>query len=170
MLKTIGAAILVAGSAQAGCLEGEATFMSCQIENSTAVLRVCHDDTMIHYRFGALGQPPELELSEEIWTVDYRPWGGVGRAISEEVTFRTGTYSYVVYGGFERMFVDLEYEDVSLRSFGSVIVSRDGEEIASLQCLRKTVDFAVFPELFEAKEFLGAVWSDRDRVWVELPD
>lgn len=170
MLKTIGATVLIAGSAQAGCLEGEVTFLSCQIENSSAVLRVCHDDTTIHYRFGALGEAPELELSEDIWTVDYRPWGGVGRAIFEEVDFSTGPYIYTVYGGYERMFGDEEYEDIPHRSFGGVVVFQGDVEIANRQCQRETVDFAANPELFDAKEALGSVWDYRVREWIELPD
>jgi len=173
MIKTSCVAVLIAGfavSAQAECLTGERTFMSCQIEDKTAILRVCFTNTDIHYRYGPRGSAPELSITETIGTVNYRPWNGVGRSIVEEVEFQTGRFAYRVYAGFERIFDEEEYEDIAHRQFGGVRVFEGDAEIATLLCERKTVDFAWEVELFEAKEGLGFVWDHREREWVELPD
>lgn len=156
--------------AWATCLDGEEAFMSCQIEDSTKSLRVCFDATTTYYRFGALGQPPELELSQPVATVKYTPWPGVGRSIWERVQFENEGYSYEVAAGFERMFGDEEYEDIPHRSFGGVRVTRGDDVILDLSCVRETVEFAWGEGLWTAKHNLGVVWDYDRRDWVELPD
>ena len=154
----------------AACSDGEDTFMSCQIKNSDRVLRVCFTKDTAHYRFGALGQPPELSLSEPIASLDYIPWSGVGRSIAEGVIFQNEGYRYVVAAGFERMFGDEEYEDISHRGFGGVRVLLNDDTVTALDCARETVDFAWGEGLFDLKRNLGFTWNDRTREWIELPD
>jgi len=89
--------------AWAACEDGEVKFMSCQIENSINVLRVCYDEQAVHYRFGATGQTPDLALSSTIAAADYTPWSGIGRSIWEEIRFENDGYRYAVHAGFERM-------------------------------------------------------------------
>ncbi len=166
-------AALLGGFASIGhctCLDDEQTFMSCKIDGRAAVLRVCFDETHVHYRFGALSRAPELAINDSIGTVEYRPWNGVGRSIAEGIRFQTDGYEYDVYAGFERMFGDEEYEDIPHRSFGGVIVTRGEQEIAHLMCNRASVKFGWDDELFKAKQALGYVWDFHDRSWIELPD
>ena len=92
-MKYVLALIAFTNPAWAACLAGEEAFMTCQIENSTKSLRVCFDDQTTFYRFGTVGKPPELTLSEPIVTVDYRPWPGVGRSIAEGATFMNDDYT-----------------------------------------------------------------------------
>ena len=169
-MRSILALLAFTNAAWAECGPNEQTFMSCQIENSSDILRVCFDETDIHYRFGPRGKTPELALSDSIAMVDYLPWPGLGRAIWESVTFRTGDYAYEVTGGFERPFDEEAYEDIPHRSFGSVYVTRGGEDLIDLSCDRSTVDFAWDVRLWTAKTDLGFSWNDREKVWVELPD
>ncbi|MCF2870018.1 hypothetical protein L0664_02965 [Octadecabacter sp. G9-8] len=169
-MKAIFALLAFTNAAWADCLDGEGTFLSCRIADSENVLRVCFTATDTFYRFGPLGQTPDLELMEPIASVDYQPWNGVGRSISEAITFNTGPYSYLTYAGFERMFGEEEYEDIPHRSFGGVTVTKNDTEIARLECDRSSVDFGWDVALFEAKQALGFVWDDRNREWVELPD
>ncbi|MCF2904542.1 hypothetical protein L0666_06050 [Octadecabacter sp. CECT 8868] len=164
------ALIAITNPAWAVCLPSEAAFMSCQIENSESVLRVCFTEHTAYYRFGALGQLPELELKESIETFDYTPWPGVGRAIWETVQFENNGYSYEVSAGFERMFDEEEYEDIPHRNFGGVRVTRGDEVITDLSCARETVDFTWDVALGEAKNNLGYVWDHLTREWNALPD
>ena len=158
--------------AWAACEDGEVKFMSCQIENSINVLRVCYDEQAVHYRFGATGQTPDLALSSTIGAVDYTPWPGIGRSIWEEIRFENDGYRYAVHAGFERMFGDEEYEDVPHRGFGGVNVTRgaDEVEVVTLDCDRASVDFGWDDTLFNAKTALGFVWDDRTRMWTANPD
>jgi hypothetical protein len=169
-MKYVLALIAFTNPAWAACLAGEEAFMTCQIENSTKSLRVCFDDQTTFYRFGTVGKPPELTLSEPIVTVDYRPWPGVGRSIAEGVTFMNDDYTYNVFAGFERMFGDEEYEDIPHRSFGGVRVQQGGIHMIELVCALKTVEFAWGEGLWSAKHNLGVVWSYETDDWVELPD
>lgn len=157
-------------AAWAECLPGEEAFMSCQIDGSENILRVCFDHTTTFYRFGQRDQTPDLEMSEPIATVDYRPWPGVGRSIAEGVSFANEGYAYDVFAGYERMFGEEEYEDIPNRNFGGVRVSRDNVQVAELVCARETVYFAWGEGLWTAKHNLGVVWDYQRREWVELPD
>ena len=164
--------VLVASPAWAVCDAGEQLFMSCQIENSANILRVCFDKDNVHYRFGPAQQTPDLALSEAIGAVDYTPWPGVGRAIWEEIAFRNNDYRYTVSVGFDRMFDEAEYNATPHHGFGGVRVTRGAAdaEVVSLSCERATVDFGWDDTLFRMKNALGFVWDDRLREWIELPD
>jgi len=144
--------------------------MSCNIHDSGKSLRVCFTDTVIYYRFGAAGQAPELELIDQVGTVNYTPWPGLGRAIWEAVIFENNDYSYEVFGGFDRMFGDETDADHPPPHFGGVQVTRGNEVINVLTCARETVEFAWGEGLFAAKNNLGLVWDFDSKQWVELRD
>lgn len=167
---TVTAIVLGSGAVEAACLKGEQTFMSCRIEGSNKQLRVCFDDRIAFYRFGVVGEAPELELAEPLFTLAYTPWPGTGRAIWEAVAIENAGYVYEVSAGFERMFDDEEFEDIPHRGFGGVRVTRGEAVIADLSCDRATVDYAWGEGLFEAKQNLGLAWNHVTREWVELPD
>ena len=149
-MRLVLATLVFANPVWADCLEGEDTFMSCQIEDSPKTLRVCFTPETVHYRFGERDAAPDLTLSEPVSTIDYQPWGGIGRSISEEVTFTNLDYNYVVYAGYERMFGEEEFEDVEHRHFGGVLVTRGGEPVVQLSCARETADFSWGDGLFAA--------------------
>lgn len=171
-MKVLFALFAFTNPAWADCEVGEMTFMSCRIENSTSILRVCYDSQTVHYRFGAADQTPDLALSSSIAAVDYTPWPGVGRSIWEEIRFENDSYLYTVHAGFERMFDEEEYEDIPHRAFGGVSVTtgEDEAEVVTLSCERATVSFGWDDALFKAKNALGYAWDDRARVWVASPD
>ncbi len=162
--------IVVANTAWAACDAGEQTFMSCRIEDSANVLRVCFDTNDVHYRFGPAKQAPDLALSQSITDVAYVPWPGVGQAIWEEVAFRNGAYRYTVWAGFDRMFDEAEYNATPHHGFGGVRVTTvaDNVEVVTLECERATVEFAWDDILYRAKNARGLVWDDRTRTWGPL--
>ena len=144
--------------------------MSCMIENSTKELSVCFTTETAFYRFGPVGETPELELVEPVETLNYTPWPGVGRSIWESVQFHNAEYSYEVAAGFERPWGEEVYEDVPERNFGGVVVRRNGKELTDLSCDRRSVDFTWTEDLSDAKRLWGYNWDTHNRVWVALPD
>lgn len=169
-MKALLALLAFTNPAWAACDANENMFMSCQIEKSQSILRVCFDERDVFYRFGPLGQKPDLEISVSIADVDYTPWPGVGQAIWEEVSFQNDGHHYTVHVGFDRMFDEEEYNATPHHGFGGVLVTRGDVEVVALSCSRASVDFGWDVALFEAKTNLGNVWDDRTREWVELPD
>lgn len=144
--------------------------MACQIEGRDTFLRVCFTPDTAFYRYGPLKSEPELEISEPVATLDYRPWPGAGRSIFEDVIFTNEGYRYGVFAGIDRMFDDETEDDHPTPRFGGVSVKRGEDTLADLACDRATVDFDWGEELFEAKQALGYSWDPVDRMWVELPD
>lgn len=151
-----------AGAAGAACLPNEKTFMACTIAGNGKSLRVCFDTDMVHYRFGAPDQPPELTLSSPVVAVDYTPWPGIGRAIWESVHFPNAGYVYEVFAGFDRMIQEDDPEDPA---FGGVHVLRDDQVIAELRCSPDSVDFTWGDGLFLAKEAAGTTYDMSTRTW-----
>ena len=170
VVRYIFALLAFTNAAWADCAPRQEAFMTCQIEDSSKTISVCFDAHDVSYRFGVPGQPPELELHDRVATVNYTPWPGVGRSIWEAVKFENDGFSYVVFGGFERMFGDEEYEDVPHRGFGGVRVTRGDEEIITLTCARETVDFAWGEGLWTAKHDLGIVWDYQTETWIAPPE
>lgn len=166
MRSALVLSVLIGGaaSARAACMPEEQTFMACQIEGSGKSLRVCFDDGTVHYRFGPLGQSPELALSSSVAKVDYTPWPGIGRAIWENVRFTNAGYIYEVYAGFDRM-----SEDDSA-GFGGVRISFGDKDVAVLTCATDALDFTWGEGLFAAKEAAGMMFDHEARTWVAQQD
>ena len=164
----LSAAVFICFSAApvwADCAVDQTLFLGCHIEGRNRVVSVCYDQSTAVYTYGAPGQIPELTLREDIATLDYAPWPGVGRAIWETVTFHNGDYSYSVTGGFDRMPSDDPDADVETTSFGGVMVSQDGAVISDLTCATKGLAFEWADTLFAAKTATGATYDPATQSW-----
>jgi hypothetical protein len=116
--------------------------MSCSFANGKAV-EVCTTDDVARYRFGRPGQTPELSLrfGEGAEAV---PWSGIGRTIWEAVRLTSNDVIYEVYGGFDKFeAVEDDPNDDIYPQFGGIYIEdRQGNELAHLQCIPSTVDYA----------------------------
>lgn len=126
---------------------------------------MCYDDQVATYRYGPIGEAPELFLSEPITTVDFEPWSGLGKAIFESVTFYNEGYSYEVVGGFDRPFSEEEML-LENRHFGWIEVARDAQSLARLECVPDTVSYGFGEGIYDAIVAAGLAWDDRSQTWV----
>jgi len=133
--------------------------MACSFDDGAKTVQVCLSFDQVTYTYGPKFGDPELTLSENVTTIDYLPWPGVGSAIWETVTFYNGDYSYEVLAGFER-------DPENPQSFGGISVRRDDEEVANLTCDPDSVEFGWEVALFDAKRAAGQCWRDApNRGW-----
>lgn len=156
---------LLGSLAQAGCPAGQEAFTSCQIKGRNTEVRVCFDDQVATYRYGPIDGAPDLTLSDTVAHVDFEPWSGLGKAISETVTFYNGAFSYQIGGGFERPFSDEEMQ-LGPRRFGWIDVAQNGEILRRLECLPDTVTYGFGGGLYDAKVAAGLVWDDDSKTWL----
>lgn len=162
--------IVLANPAWATCGGYERTFLNCEVVKSAKMLSVCHDDEVASYRFGPYMGTPELELTENIATLDYTPWPGAGDTIWEDVTFSNEGYTYTVSAAIKRIIPEGPEPLVGVTHFGGVTVRRGDEVIADLNCETETIHMDFMSSLSLAKNRLGYVWNVDDQGWVELPD
>ena len=155
---------MVASSASA-CPSGSETFVSCTVEDGRKSLDVCLEGDVVTYRFGEVGQPPELAMSVPVRDVEFEPWPGWSRSIWEGVTFRRGDYAYEAFGGFDRMAG--EGDEVVVEPFGGVIVFRGEEPIAELNCDPGPTGYGFSSAIYDAKIAAGLCWDNREFVWKE---
>ena len=114
-------------------------FLYCKIEGGQKEIEVCFDGEEASYRFGPIGGSPELELNYMISDgADYRPWKGIGQAISEAIDFRNGDFTYSAFGGFDRL---TAADDTVESSFGGIRVYEGTEVIANFSCIAETVEW-----------------------------
>lgn len=151
--------------AQADCPAGQEAFSSCQIEGRNTEVFVCFDDQVATYSYGPIGDTPDLFLSETIERVDFEPWSGLGKAISESVTFYNGDYAYNVGGGFDRPFSEEEMRE-PIRRFGWVVVTESGEIAASLECTPETVTYGFGGGIYDLKVAAGQTWDTESLTWI----
>jgi hypothetical protein len=149
----------------AGCPQGQEAFTSCQIEGRDAEVYVCFDDQVATYSYGPIGGVPDLFLSEPIKQVDFEPWSGLGKAISESVTFYNGDYAYDVGGGFDRPLSDEEMLR-GPRRFGWIEVTESGERAAHLECIPETVSYGFGGGIYDIKVAGGLTWDSDSFTWV----
>lgn len=160
----------LASPAWATCGGYEQTFLHCEIVKSHKTISVCHDDEVARYSFGTYGGPPELELLQDIATLDYTPWPGAGDTIWEDVAFSNEGYTYTVSVAIKRTVPDDSEDSIGETYFGGVTVTRGDKEIANLKCEADTINMDYMSSLSEAKNRLGYVWNSADGDWVALPD
>lgn len=164
-LGLLFSAAVLATQAQAACPQGQEPFTSCQIEGRNTEVFVCFDDQSTTYRYGPIGGAPELFLTETTERVDYEPWSGSGKAISESVTFYNGDYAYEVGGGFDRPFSEEEML-LETRRFGWIEVTESGERAASLTCIPDTVGYGFGGGIHDIKVDAGQTWDPYSFTWV----
>ena len=157
--------VLIGNMAQAGCPAGQEPFTSCQIDGRNTEVFVCFDDQVVTYSYGPVGGTPDLFLSEPVGRVDYEPWSGLGKAISESVTFYNGDFAYDVGGGFDRPFSEEEMRE-PIRRFGWVEVTQSGEIAASLECIPETVSYGFGGGIHDIKVAAGQSWDSASFTWV----
>lgn len=137
---------------------------------------MCHDDQHATYRYGPVGEAPELALSQTIERLEFEPWSGVTREIGESVTFYSAPYSYTVVAGFERLPPSDDPRDESgerdagTRHYGWVDVERNGQNLLHLECIPDSVDYTFGGGLYDLKVRTGQSWDDRLRRWMPEPD
>lgn len=158
-------AALGAAQAHAACPVGQEAFTSCQIEGRNTEVFVCHDDQAANYRYGPVGGPAELVLTDTVENVDFEPWSGLGKAIHERITFYNGDYSYEVGGGFDRPFSEEEMHQ-DIRRFGWVDVAQNGEGVSRLECIPETVSYGFGGGIYDAKVATGLAWDDYSKTSV----
>ena len=151
--------------AQAGCPAGQEPFTSCQIDGRNTEVFVCFDDQVVTYSYGPIDGTPDLFLSEPVERVDYEPWSGLGKAISESVTFYNGDYAYDVGGGFDRPFSDEEMA-LPIRRFGWVEVTESGATAAYLECIPETVSYGFGGGIHDIKVAAGQTWDSYSFTWI----
>ena len=156
---------LIGNMTQAGCPAGQEPFTSCQIEGRNTEVFVCFDDQVATYSYGPVGGTPDLFLSEPVEHVDYEPWSGLGKAISESVTFYNGDFAYDVGGGFDRPFSEKEMQK-PIRRFGWVEVTQSGEIAARLECIPETVSYGFGGGILDIKVAAGQSWDPSSFTWV----
>lgn len=157
--------VVVSTMAQADCPAGQEPFTSCQIDGRNTEVFVCYDDQVVTYSYGPTGGTPDLLMSEPIERVDFEPWSGLGKAISESVTFYNGDYAYDVGGGFDRPFSDKEML-LPVRRFGWVEVTESGEIAASLECIPETVSYGFGGGIYDIKVASGQTWDSESFTWI----
>ena len=148
---------------------GQDAFTSCQIAGRNTEVFVCHDDQVATYRYGPIGGPTELLLSETVEAVDFEPWSGSGKAIHEQITFYNGDVSYEVGGGFDRPFSEEEML-LDTRRFGWINVAQNGEALSRLECIPETVTYGFGGGIYDQKVALGLVWDERSETWMPGPN
>lgn len=151
--------------ALADCPAGQEASTSCQIEGRNTEVFICFDDQVATYSYGPIGGTPDLFLSEPIERLDFEPWSGLGKAISESVTFYNGDYAYDVGGGFDRPFSEEEMA-LPIRRFGWVEVTESGATAAYLECIPETVSYGWGGGIYDLKVAAGLVWDDYSKTWI----
>jgi hypothetical protein len=115
------------------CNVGETVVYSCAAGAKT--VSVCTGNGFLQYRFGALGQAPELSLPEGLIapagaaTGEAVPFSGGGGAW---LRFRKPPYGYVVYDGIGNW-----GPGGAKKTIAGVVVEQGGRKIANVKCTTK---------------------------------
>jgi hypothetical protein len=178
--------LLVASVVHAQTPQDETLFMHCSVEGRDGQVSVSFDEEAAYYRFGSIGQAPELEIVSPYASFGpyaspaYIPSGHDIREISETIEFLNGDYSYGVTMGFYDGWIEPgdwdedRFGKISIRTqgdeeFGSVVVKMNGIKQAEFSCLPETILWnrnAFFHSLSAA----GYTWQRIDNgapVWYE---
>ena len=133
--------------------------LSCTAKGGAREIELCLDGDAFTYAYGPLGGPPELRLTEPLTNGTLYPWQGVGRAISESITFINGPYRYEVSYSVDRL-------DENHPTDGGVHVTRNGADVALIPCDpgAKTGFFAAQ----DAMTALGLCWSRDAQGWTPI--
>lgn len=151
----------LASPAFAACPDTTETAFACTFSSGSKAVDVCHNAETVSYAFGRPGRTPELSLSVPMTQVEYQPWPGIGRAIWETVTFRSGDVSYTVFGNIDRPVEEGTDPEVT----GGIEVRRGEAVLATLRCDPGSVSFAYGDGLYDAKTAAGQCWDPGTEVW-----
>jgi hypothetical protein len=140
----LSAALLVTGTAAKAY---DVELMFCALQDSGKMVSIRMDGPDVTYAFGDLNVMSDLILTTPVADIDYQPWPGVGNTIWETITFYNGDYGYSVVMGVERVNNPAKY--------GGITITKNGIEIANLDCLPSSVSFEVVNPLYDAKTEAG---------------
>lgn len=148
-----------AGAARADCRAGSTIVLSCMARGGTKALDVCIDTatSLVSYSYGAPDRAPELILSQPVSEIEHHPWPGIGRSIWETTVFHNAGYAYEVFTSVDRMTRDEP-------ATGGVILQKNDETIARIDCDAGTVEFGLWA-LSDAKEAAGLCWNQSAESW-----
>ena len=155
MKKLLMLSLVLPNVAWGACV-GE-TLFSCPIQGSSKVIEMCLKDEVLTYRFGRPGQP-EIELTEPVAAGTYRPWNGIGRSITEAVTFTNRDYSYDVWWSLDRLEEDRPVT-------GGVTIFQGEKYLAQVECAPGTVGDSFEPILTDAMRANGQCWDYASHSW-----
>ncbi len=158
-----------ASTAVAQCAAGMQTFLTCTLDNGQKTLAVCFDDTEITYRYGAIDAAAELALSVGLRDADYTPWPGVSATIWESVTFHNQTFALEVFGAITRIYPEDENAEMLREISGGIIITSQGEALATLTCDPATTTFTYSDRLERAKRTSGQCWDHASHSWQTCP-
>lgn len=108
---------------------------------------------------------PERVLAETIERVDFAVWNGLGKAITESVTFYYGDCNYEVMGGFDSPFSDKKMA-LGTRHLGWIDDAKNGQKLSRLECIPDTVSYRFGGRIFDAKVDAGFTWDEPSETWV----
>lgn len=148
-------------AAYAQCPAGQSSYFTCTVSGAQKRVELCYGAGVASYQYGEINRPPELELSERIETLGYRPWNGIGRNIYEEVWFENGAYSYTVFASFDRQKLG---EDGVVE--GGIVVTKADQTLADLRCDRGSVNHSL-DGFYAHKEAAGLCWDYRNFQWTQ---
>lgn len=142
-MRAVFALLAFTNPAWAECNPDQHTFMACSFSNGKYV-EVCLAEEFVRYRFGRLGQSPELHLALPYgYGAELVPWPGIGRTIWEAVRLTNEDVVYEVYGGFDKVeAIEWDPETEISPVFGGIYIEDlQGEVLAHLECTPGTVDY-----------------------------
>lgn len=172
---------LAASVARAQTLQEETPFMHCSVGGRDGQVSVSFAEEAAYYRFGSIGQAPELEIITPYASLQkYHPSGHDMREISETIEFLNGDYSYGVTMGFYDGWIDAgDWDEDNFgkinkptqgdEEFGSVVVKKNGIKQVEFSCLSETVLWNR-NALFQSLSAAGYTWQRIDSgapVWYE---
>lgn len=150
----VGLAVAVGVPVQAQACD--TVLLSCTINGSRQVT-VCLSDATVTYAYGKPGKPPELTLTAALADGVYTPWNGIGRYISDSITFRNAGYAYEVWQSVDRMTPDAS------PAYGVNVMQGDAV-LKDLTC-DSGAQAQPFDSLYAATEAQGLCWNFETRGW-----
>ncbi|WP_418593526.1 hypothetical protein [Ponticoccus sp. (in: a-proteobacteria)] len=125
----LAAAMLAASAlpllAEQFCELDESVRFACTFDGGAKAVEVCDafwlDGDQAQYGFFRPGQPPELAITQDLASLYYTPWNGMGGEPWSSVTFNApgGDYRYDVWSSGET---------------GGITVMKGATEVATLTC------------------------------------
>ena len=126
-------------------------WLSCQLDDGKTAVNVWLEDGAVNVFIGGKARAALIATSQPVAEAAHRPWEGVGRSIFESLTIEAPPLSYEIWISLDRLIPDSRPE-------GGVNVIRDGQLVASRECLPETV-LAGFWVISDAKKAQGICWD-----------
>lgn len=132
------------------------TLVSCPIRGADW-LEVCLNGDDLTYAYGPIGQAPDLSLRDPLINGAYTPWNGIGRSMSDSITFTNAEYTYEVFASFDRL-------DENAITENGVSILKNGNHVTTLTC-DPAIGMTLFDTLYDHMGARGYCWNRVDEVW-----